>query len=192
MRAAVVAGIAAAVAVFVISGGTPSLLRLDPTVAVAIVVVDSQSVHSRRRLRPVCHVHLQPPGGGDVPADATHGVVGLLPRDDDGCVRCVKLVDTFESEYVYITSGGADGRDLYFRTNLAAPKNRIIRVTIPAPARGACRRRPLLPSAASLSVPHLLQLHGGEIRPFARDGWATPCVAPVFHRTVFCLDHGLV
>jgi prolyl oligopeptidase len=58
-----------------------------------------------------------------------------LPRaGSSGCIEVVRLVDNFNAEYDYVTN---DGSKVVFKTNLAAPKYRLISIDLEAAAAAA-------------------------------------------------------
>jgi prolyl oligopeptidase len=57
--------------------------------------------------------------------------VADLPRDESGCIEVVRLVDNFDAEYDYVAN---DGSKLVFKTNLAAPRYRLISIDLDAAA----------------------------------------------------------
>lgn len=53
-----------------------------------------------------------------------------VDAESAGPLRVVRLIDNFDGKFEYLAN---DGRKFYFLSNLAAPRNRIVSITLPEP-----------------------------------------------------------
>lgn len=81
------------------------------------------------------HVHFDAwiAAGDRARAEALGRGLSGVPDGEGPQIPHVKFVDNFEAEYEYLAN---DGALMFFKTNLHAPKNRVVRVRLPATADG--------------------------------------------------------